>query len=228
MKNNNILKEIENELISIGDEPRIDNFEQYMSQNKIFTFLFYSKIIPDFESILSFLNNLYIKFDSLKLIICICEDTEEEFNQVLSTIRDISCIIMKFETKNRDNLISKYNIITIPTLLILDKDGVLLDSLNINRIINLNESIIEGWINKFNILNKLKETKLELGMATVLSVHPHKLIYSKQSMKPGYGKSGWICDMCKKSYNASVCNFFCLICGWDICDTCYNKYKDEY
>ena len=215
---NNILKEFNKELISIGNEPRIDNLEQYISQNKIFTFLFYSKIIPEFESILPFLNNLYEKFDLLKLIICICEDTEEEFNQSLSTIRDISCLIMKFESKNRNYLISQYNIITLPTLIILDKDGILLDSLNINRIMNLSESIIEGWINIFNITNKYKEKKLELGMTTILSVHPHELIYSEQSMKPGYGKSGWICDMCRKSYDASVCNFFCIICGWDICD----------
>ena len=59
--NINILKEIKNELISIGNEPNIDNLEQYISQNKIFSFLFYSKIIPDFESILSLLNNLYKK-----------------------------------------------------------------------------------------------------------------------------------------------------------------------
>ena len=224
---NNILKEIKNELISIGNEPRIDNFEQYISQNKIFTFLFYSKIIPDFETILPLLNNLYEKFDSLKLIVCICEESEEEFKEILSTIKDISCLIMTFESKNRDKLISSYNIITLPSLIILDKEGILIDSLNFDRIINLNESIIEGWINKFNILNKYSEKKLELGMTTKLSVHPHELIYSEQSMKPGYGRKGWICDMCKKHFTASVCNFFCIICGWDICDECYNKYKNE-
>ena len=41
MPNNNILKEIKNELISKGDEPRVDNLEQYISQNKIFTILFF-------------------------------------------------------------------------------------------------------------------------------------------------------------------------------------------
>ena len=225
---NNILKEIKNELISIGNEPRIDNFEQYIPQNKIFTFLFYSKIIPDFETILPLLNNLYEKFDSLKLIVCICEESEEEFKEILSTIKDISCLIMTFESKNRDKLISSYNIITLPSLIILDKEGILIDSLNFDRIINLNESIIEGWINKFNILNKYSEKKLELGMTTKLSVHPHELIYSEQSMKPGYGKSGWICDMCRKPFKANVCNFFCGLCGWDICDACYNKYKNEF
>jgi len=32
----NVLKEIKNDIISKGDEPRVDNIEQYISQNKIF------------------------------------------------------------------------------------------------------------------------------------------------------------------------------------------------
>ena len=84
--NNNILKEIKNELISVGNEPNVDGLQQYISQNKIFSFLFYSKIIPDFESILSILNNLYEKFDCMKLIICICEDNEEDFNEIFKNI----------------------------------------------------------------------------------------------------------------------------------------------
>ena len=225
--NINILKEIKNELISIGNEPNIDNLEQYISQNKIFSFLFYSKIIPDFESILSLLNNLYKKFDSMKLILCICEDNEEEYNEVFKTIQNISCLIFKFGSKMKEDLISFYNIISIPTLLVLDKNNKLIDCLNKERIINLKESDIEGWINKINIAINYKEKKFELGDVIKLSVHQHELIFSEQSMKPGYGRSGWICDICKKHFTASVCNFFCIICGWDICDECFNKYKNE-
>ena len=222
MPKNNILKEIKNELISKGNEPRIDNFDQYISQNKIFTILFYSKLIPEFSSILSLLNEIYEKFGSLKLIICICEESQEEFNQTLSKIPDISCLIFKFESKNREILISSYNIITLPSLIVLNKEGILLDSLNIHRIINLKESDIDGWVNKFTMA-KFDVQKLEIGMVTKLSVHPHELMYSEQSMKPGYGTSGWICDVCRKSFKAYVCNFFCILCGWDICYDCYNK-----
>ena len=225
--NNNILKEIKNELISIGNEPNIDGLEQYISQNKIFSFLFYSKIFPDFESILSLLNDLYKKFDCMKLIICICEDNEEDFNEIVKTIQNISCLIFKYDSKFKENLISFYNIISIPSLIILDKNNTLIDSLNKERIINLKESDIQGWINKISIFNNYKEKKLELGQVVKLSVHKHDLIYSEQSMKPGYGRRGWICDMCKKHFTASVCNFFCIICGWDICDECFNKYKNE-
>ena len=69
---NNILKEIKKELISKGTEPNIDNFDQYISQNKIFAILFISKIIPELSPLLNSLNNLFIKNESIKLIICIC------------------------------------------------------------------------------------------------------------------------------------------------------------
>ena len=73
---NNILKEIKNELISKGTEPRIDNLDQYISQNKIFTILFISKIMPDVSSILSSIHAQYSKNSKLKLIICLCTDTQ--------------------------------------------------------------------------------------------------------------------------------------------------------
>ena len=46
-------------------------------------------------------------------------------------------------------------------------------------------------------------------------------------MKPGYGNSGWSCDICGRGYSSRDVNFFCPLCGWDLCDICYNKYKDE-
>ena len=226
---NNILKEIKNELISKGTEPRIDNLDQYISQNKIFTILFISKIMPDVSSILSSIHAQYSKNSKLKLIICICTDTKEDFDETFLIINDaIPCLIFNYESKMRENLISKFNIITIPSLLILDKDGVLIDRLNTEKIQNLNENIIKGWENIFMIRNLFSQRrKLELGETIKLSVHHHELIYSNHSMKPGYGYSGWSCDICRRSYKHDVTNFFCPLCGWDLCDICYNKYKNS-
>jgi len=224
---NNILNEIKNELMSKGDEPRIDNLEQYISQNKMFTILFVSKIIPDFSSILTTISRNYENIDSIKLMICICEEAEEDFNEVLSNIKDISCLVFIYESKNRQNLISLYNIISLPTLIVLDKDAVLIASLNLERIMNLNESIIRGWINVFTLRNLFKNKTFVLGDVEKLSVHAHELVFSNQSMKPGYGTSGWICDLCRAHFTAKDCNFFCAICGWDICNACYNKYKND-
>ena len=226
---NNILKEIKNELISKGTEPRIDNLDQYISQNKIFTILFISKIMPDVSSILSLIHKQYSKNSKLKLIICICTDAKEDFDETFLIINDaIPCLIFNYESKMRENLISKFNIITIPSLLILDKDGVLIDRLNTEKIQNLNENIIKGWENIFMIRNLFSQRrKLELGETIKLSVHHHELIYSNHSMKPGYGYSGWSCDICRRSYKHDVTNFFCPLCGWDLCDICYNKYKNS-
>ena len=178
---NNILKEIKNELISKGTEPRIDNLDQYISQNKIFTILFISKIMPDVSSILSSIHAQYSKNSKLKLIICICTDTKEDFDETFSIINDdIPCLIFNYESKMRENLISKFNIITIPSLLILDKDGVLIDRLNTEKIQNLNENIIKGWENIFMIRNLFSQRrKLELGETIKLSVHHHELIFQK-------------------------------------------------
>ena len=224
---NNILKEIKNELISKGREPNIDNLEQYISQNKIFSIFFISKIIPDISTILYTLNNLYMKNDSMKLIICICSDTKEDFEETLLLInKDISCLILNYESKNRELLISKYNIINIPSLIILDKDGKLIDSLNIEKIKSLTEYELQGWENLSKINNIYKKKKPELGeIVLLLSVHRHELIYSDNIMK-AYGKSGWSCDVCRKHYEHYISNFFCPLCGWDLCDPCYVRFKE--
>ena len=221
----NILKEIKNDIISVGDEPRVDNIEQYISQNKIFCILFYSNIIPDYSNMLTSLNNVINDNSSLKLIICICEDTEEDYKNTLSTINNVSCLIFNYDSKNRDLFIKKYNIISLPALIILDKDGTLIDSLNKERIINLKEKDIIGWKNKFIIPNMYKSKNPELGDRARISNHQHELIFSNNSMKPGYGKSGWICDICRKSFDYNRANFFCGLCGFDVCDVCFDKYK---
>ena len=92
----------------------------------------------------------------------------------------------------------------------------------------LNENIIKGWENISMIRNLFSQRrKLELGETIKLSVHHHELIYSNHSMKPGYGYSGWSCDICRRSYKHDVTNFFCPLCGWDLCDICYDKYKNS-
>ena len=67
----NILKEIKSDIISKGDEPNVDNLDQYISQDKLFCILFYSKLIPDISSVLSSLK-IINSSNTLKLVICIC------------------------------------------------------------------------------------------------------------------------------------------------------------
>ena len=221
----NILKEIKNGIISSGAEPRVSNIEQYISQNKIFCVLFYSEIIPDNSTLLSFLDNIINKDSMLKFLICICEENEEDYNKKISELNNISCLILNYNPEVRNIFIQQYNIISLPTLIILDKNGILIDSLNKERIINLNQNDILGWKNKFIIPNLYKDKTTELGDKGRITNHQHELIFSDHSMKPGYGKSGWICDICRKSFQYNTPNFFCSLCGFDVCDVCYDKYK---
>ena len=217
----NVLKEIKNDIISMGDEPRVDNIEQYISQNKIFCILFYSKIIPEYSNILLSLNTIINNSTTLKLIICICEDTEEDYKKSLYELNKISCLILNYDSKNRDLFIKKYNIMSLPKLIILDKEGELIEILNKERIMNINENDIRGWNNKFLIVNMHKVKEPELGDRARITNHQHELVFSNHSMKPGYGKGGWICDICRKSFNYNTSNFFCSLCGFDVCDVCF-------
>ena len=47
------------------------------------------------------LNNIINNNSSLKLLICICEDTDEDFKNSLSAINYISCLILNYDSKNR-------------------------------------------------------------------------------------------------------------------------------
>ena len=221
----NILKEIKNDIVSFGNEPRVDNIEQYISQNKIFCILFYSNLLPYYSNVFLSLNNIINNNSELKLLICICEDDEEGFNKSLSEINNISCLIIKFDSKNRYLFINKFNIILIPTLIVLDKDGKVIDILDKEKIINIKSIDIEGWKNRYFIPNIYKNKIPELGDRGKISNHQHELIFSNHSMKPGYGKGGWICDICRKSFEYNVNNFFCGLCGFDVCDVCFDKYK---
>ena len=221
----NILKEIKNDITSIGSEPRVDNLEQYISQNKLFGILFFSNIVPDYLNLLSKLEEqINNSKNLLKLLICICEENEEEYNKISSEIK-ISCLLLKYDSKNRETLIKKYNIMTIPTLIVLDSYGEVVDILNKERIVNLNENDIIGWNNIFIVPYLYKNKLPELGDIARISNHPHELVFSNHSMKPGYGKGGWICDVCRKNFTYNVENFFCGECGFDVCDVCFDNYK---
>ena len=55
-----------------------------------------------------------------------------------------------------------------------------------------------------------KDKAPELGDKGRITNHQHELVFSNNSMKPGYGKSGWICDICRKSFHYNTPNFFVL------------------
>ena len=192
----------------------------------IFCILFYSKIIQEDENMLSSLNKKIEESDSLRLIICICEKTEEEYEEALSKFNEKSCLILNYDIKSRDLFIKKYNIKLFPSLIILDKNGKIIDSLNTEKIINFNENDIEEWKKKF--IPQCNNKEHELWERAKIIKHEHELVYSNSSMKPGYSLEGsYFCDTCLKSFefDTNTNNYFCSFCEYDVCDDCFKKYK---
>jgi len=230
MSNNNIFKEIEANLIKNGDNI-YTSLDICIKQKKIFGILFISRIVPTINDIIKILNEVINSLidqnnDIFKLIICICDEEKSDYDLTLSKFINLSCFIIPFESEAKDKLLDKYNIISLPCLIIFDKDGQNLEYLNNSQICDINTDTIKGWNNIFSIRNTYKAEKYSIGDEGYVSLHIHKLIYTDYLGKsPNYGTGNWYCDICGKSFKYNVENFYCDICGYDLCDVCYEKNK---
>ena len=237
--NNNILRVLEPKLIKYGNTS-YTSLDMCIKEKKIFGILFISGIIPTIDKIIQLFNNLLNSFkqneEILQLIICICDEGKNEYDISLSKLTDLSCFIIPFESEEKEQLINKYNIISLPCLIIFDKDGKVLDYLNNSDINNITIEKIKGWKNSFNIVNNYsnytnynKITKYYIGDEGFVTGHQHVLVYTDYLGKsPSYGKGNWYCDICGKTNKYDVTNFYCDICGYDVCDNCYEKNKKFY
>ena len=225
--NNNILKQIEPNIIKISDAS-YTSIDTCIKQNNIFCILFISNFLPDLDDIIYIFKDL---INSMKnntiftLIICLCDEEKEDFDKTLKKLSDVSCFVIPFESKEKINLINDYNIMTLPSLLIFDKNGKNIGNLNYNGIKSINLNKIEGWKKTLNIINNIKtEEKYFIGMEGSIYGHSHILFYADYlSKNPSYGKSNWYCDICNKSHTYLDPNFYCELCGYDVCDSCFEK-----
>ena len=135
-----------------------------------------------------------------------------------------------FWITGKEKLINKYNIISLPCLIIIDKDGKKIEFLNNSDINNINKNKINEWKITLNIVNyKNKPEKYNIGDEGFIYGHQHILFYVDYLGKsPSYGKGNWYCDICGKTNKYDVTNFYCDLCGYDVCDTCYEKNKKIY
>jgi hypothetical protein len=228
--NNNILRDIQPNLIKKGDA-FYSSFDILIQQNKIFGLLFISGIVPKIKNIIELFNKIFDsvtqKDDILKLIICICDEEKNEYENTFSKFSNLSCFIIPFESDIKQKLINKYNIISLPCLIIFDKNGKSLEFLNNSDIINdVNIDKIKGWKNTFNLINNFKMKKYQIGDEGYVYDHQHILRYVDYLGKsPNYGKGNWYCDICGKTHKYDVTNFYCDLCGFDVCEDCYEKNK---
>lgn len=225
----NILKEIKENFICKGGEYPVNDLEIFISENKIFNILFYSTNISlsndyslnNYENFLS----KYNQNKEIKVIICICDDNEEDYNKSINKFSNISCLIIPFNSKISDLLINSFNIISLPRLIVLDKEGKKLDALNNKQIININEDIFNKWINLYKIKTLYKAKEPQIGDRLYVSKHEHELVFVDYLQKsPGYSY-GWRCNICNTSFPAKTANFYCADCHFDICDKCLPKYR---
>ena len=227
--NNNILKEIESNIIKNGDSS-YTSLDICIKQNNIFGILFISEFIPNINKIIQILINLlnFLKYKEnniFTLIICICSEEKADYEKTLLKISGLSCFILPFDSKQKENMINKYNIITLPCFVLLNKDGKLFECLNEEEIMTINSDKIEGWKNILKFVNNVKRVeKYFVGMEGAIFGHEHTLFYADYlSKNPDYGKLNWYCDLCKDTHPYSDNNFYCDLCGFDVCDACYEK-----
>ena len=230
--NNNILKLIEPNIISNGDAS-YTSIDICIKQNNIFSILFISYFLPDFDEVINIFNDLLnsMKQEEKKiftLIICICDEEKEEYDITFKKLSNISCFIIPFDCKEKQNLINNYNIMTLPCLLIFNKEGKNIGNLNYNGIRTINLKKVEGWKRTLDILfnSNFEEEKYPMGIEGSIFGHEHILFYADYLCKnPSYGKSNWYCNICGKSHTYLDTNFYCELCDFDVCDSCYEKHR---
>ena len=229
--NNNILKEIEPNIIKNG-YASYTSIDICIKQDNIFGMLFISGFIPNINDIIEIFTNLPKTINNeenniFTLIICICSEEKEDYERTFSKISNLSCFVLPYNSKQKENIIDKYNIIFLPCLLIFDKDGKKIENLNNNEIEQINLDKIKGWKNTQSLVNSFKKVeRYFIGQEGAIFGHEHILFYSDYlSKNPKYGKLNWYCDICSETHPYSDKNFYCDLCGFDVCDACYERDK---
>ena len=231
--NNNILKEIEPNIIKNGDAS-YTTLDMCIKQNNVFGILFLSEIVPNLNKIIQIFSDLFKSFKGedkniFTLIICICSEEKEDYEKTFLKISGLSCFVIPFDSKQRENVINKFNIIILPCMLIFTKDGKNFRCLTNEGIEQINSDIIKGWKNVAYFIQNKSTKKIEkyfIGMEGYIYGHSHVLFYADYIRKnPKNGKYNWFCEICGESHPYSDCNFYCDLCGFNVCDICYEKNK---
>jgi len=199
-----------------------------IKEEKIICLFFNSYFHPYFTEINNKIINFSKEFQSkLQFIYIPCDENDEEISLNLQNFKNFPGLIIN-SNKIKEKIFLKFSINTIPYLMIFDKKGHILDTLNKNLIINLNSSYVNKWVNLIEFPIKYKTMEISLGDKAKLSCHPHILVYSDYTLKdPSYHNCTWYCDICRGHHAKTDKNFYCGLCGFDLCDKCYKTYKES-
>ena len=234
MNNKNILEEIEANIIKNGDAS-YTSIDMCIKNNNVFGILFISEMLPNINNIIQIFQNLIdiIKKEQennyFTLIICICSEEKEDFEKTLLKISKLSCFILPYNSEYKEKIINKFNIVVLPSLLIFNKEGKNIESLNNDDIEKMTFEKLKGWKNILDNIQSINIKKLRkyyIGQEGAVYNHEHILFYSDYlSKSPDYGRGNWYCDICGAKHAYSDLNFYCDLCGYDVCDVCYEKNK---
>ena len=209
------------------DNKLINNeLQKYNKDTKIFCIFFMSSFHPFFNEIFQKINSLLNQEKEIQLIFCPCDETEEEYNTSKLQITNKNILIIPFSEKETiEKIINKHNVNYLPYMVIINKEGKEIFKLLKEEIMGITKEDILGWINQSNI-KLFYDLKYQIGEKGNSPCHPHTLTYAISTTKmPAYRSGNWYCDECGKSFKANVTNFYCSLCGYDICDLCYDKTK---
>ena len=226
----NVLKDIGDTFINAEKKIiKLDLTANYNNKSTIYGLLFLTYYHPSYTSIISNLIDFYNKTNNqskkFEIIYCSCDETEAEFTQ---SIQNHPWLILPYNPNTKRNeLILSHNVLSVPLLVIIDQDGKKIVSLNKSEIDSIDDNSYSGWVNMSSLNDKLlKIEKYVIGQKGVSICHPHNLIYTDYTLKsPEYRDGSWSCDECGKDFKPNVCNFYCGLCGYDICNACYEKNK---
>lgn len=208
---------------------------QYLSElcprTKIYSLLFYSKLIPFGEE---FLENLkeFIRANNtenfMQTVVCLCDEDIEDYNETFKLFKDFPCYLISFNSETKDNLIKTYNVFSLPLLILVEKCGKKFESFSQEDIVQFDSNTFKGWKNRISFSGKSKATKYSFGDKGRISLHNHDLTYTNYTGKSvSYGKGNYWCDVCRKSFKYFEPNFYCMPCGYDVCDACFEKNQVE-
>lgn len=184
---------------------------------------------PSSQNIVSFLKNFYERTNSqskkLELVFCSADDNEQEYNNIT---QNMPWLIIPYSNNTvREQLLKNTEINVMPTLIIINTEGKQISSMRYDDIYTLDDSTVMEWRNQLTEpINRIVSGKYIIGDKAMSICHPHQLTYADYLLKiPEYRSGNWFCDECGLSFGKNITNFYCALCGYDLCDSCFQKNK---
>lgn len=183
---------------------------------------------PNSQTIVNVLKEFYSRVNTqlklFELIFCSADENEQEYNNITN---GMPWLIIPYNDKYREQCIKNTEINVMPTLLIFNPEGKILSIMKYEDICNLNELSLIEWTSQLAETKKrIISGKYIIGDKVLSICHPHQLTFADYLLKiPEYKSGNWYCDECGLSYTKNIINFYCPICEYDLCESCFQKNK---